>query len=634
VTPLEVLKQYWGHESFRSLQPEIIDSVLAGKDTLALLPTGGGKSVCFQVPALMQPGLCLVISPLIALMKDQVENLRAKNIQAAAIYSGMKKEEMETVMINAVNGAYKFLYLSPERLQTEYAREKITQMKINLLAVDEVHCISQWGYDFRPEYLKIAEIRPALQNIPILALTATATAKVATDIQEKLSFKKENLFRKSFERKNLSYIIRHTEDKDNKLLEICNKLQGTGIVYASNRRQTQEISKFLKVNNISADFYHAGLSPKDRNLIQEKWINNKIRVIVCTNAFGMGIDKADVRFVVHYQMSASLEAYYQEAGRAGRDGLHSWCVVLHHRHDDSLSLQMLEQKYTDKETQKLIYEQLCNYLKVGIGEGEDQSYSFDLKEFCRHYKWNALIVTSALSHLEKNGLIKANPALYSPSMVRIIVHRDELIQFQEKNPAYNDIIKSMVRTYGGIFDFITQVSEKEIASRIKGLSAIDVIECLQKLHGLKYIHYEQQHDEPQIVLLSPRLPASHIQINEVEQQYLKSMELEKLTSAMHYTMQEEKCRSQVLLSYFDESKSDACGSCDICIRKRKKEMSPAQFRQIYSQIENELKIQPISLQALFRKLEGYKKQELTDVINYLIAQEIIEYNKTNELVLV
>jgi ATP-dependent DNA helicase RecQ len=634
VSPLEALKYYWGHESFRSLQPEIIESVLNGNDTLALLPTGGGKSICFQVPALINPGICLVISPLIALMKDQVENLRSRNIPAAAIFSGMKKEEIETIMNNAVNGAYKFLYLSPERLQTEYTQEKIAVMKVNLLAIDEAHCISQWGYDFRPEYLKIAEIRSLFANVPVLALTATATSNVVTDIQEKMLFKKPNVFRKSFERKNLSYIVRNTEDKDNKMLEICNKLPGTGIIYAANRRQTQQISELLKKNNISSAFYHAGLSSKERNDIQEGWIKNKIRVIVCTNAFGMGIDKPDVRFVIHYQMASSLEAYYQEAGRAGRDGLRSFCVVLHEEHDEISANQLLQQKYTDKETQVLIYEQVCNYLGIGIGSGADESFRFDLKSFCTEYKWNAFIVNSALNQLEKNGLLKANNALFNPSKVHILVHRDELTGYMEKNPAHDPIIRNLVRSYGGIFDFLTQVNEKDIAARTPGKSSSDIINCLSRLHELKYIFYDQQHDEAQIVLLSDRLPSSYIIINEAEQDQLKKTELEKLNKSMYYAHQDKLCRSRILLSYFDEIKEEPCGVCDICISNRKKEMSNSQFKAIYDAIEYELKKNPLSLPLLYKALPAIKKQELTEAVNYLLSQEILEYNNRNELVLV
>jgi ATP-dependent DNA helicase RecQ len=633
-SPLEILTQYWGHQEFRTLQPEIINSVLEGNDTLALLPTGGGKSICFQVPALIKPGLCLVISPLIALMKDQVENLRNRNIPAAAVYSGMRKEEMELVMNNAVNGAYKFLYLSPERLHTEYARDKILQMKINLLAIDEAHCISQWGYDFRPEYLKIAEIRPLMPGIAMLALTATATAKVISDIQDKLSFKKQNVFRKSFERKNLAYLVRHTEDKDNKLLDICRKAGGTGVIYAASRRQTQDIARFLVQNGVSAAFYHAGLSSRDRNSMQEKWIRDKIRVIVCTNAFGMGIDKPDVRFVVHYQMANSLEAYYQEAGRAGRDGERAWCVVLHHIHDDANALQLLQQKYSDKETLRTIYDQVCNFLRVGTGEGADQCFDFDLKEFCKKYKWNALIVSSALTQLEKNGLLKGSMGLFTPSRVMITAHREDLKKFQEKFPENDLVIKSMLRTYGGIFDFYTSINENEIASRIPGMNADAVSECLQKLHDLKYIHYEKQHDQPQVMLISDRLPASHIEINEKEMEFLKSMELGKLEKAIEYAGQETKCRSQVLLSYFDEKDSKPCGSCDICIRNRKKEMSPVLFRSIFEAVEKELQNSPLTLPALIKKVNGIKKQDLTDTITYLLSQDILEYNKNNELVLV
>lgn len=418
-----ILAKYWGYHSFRPLQEEIITSVLQGNDTLALLPTGGGKSVCFQVPALVQEGVCIVISPLIALMKDQVDNLQKKGISAIAITSAMHKREIDIAFDNCVYGNIKFLYLSPERLITPIAQARIQKMKVSLIAVDEAHCISQWGYDFRPSYLEIAKLRELQPKVPVLALTATATPEVVKDIQEKLRFKKANVLQKSFERKNLAYVVIGEEDKLSRLLKVVNNVGGTGVVYVRNRKKTQEVAAFLQKNKIPADFYHAGLTPGERSQKQDSWIKNKTRVIVATNAFGMGIDKPDVRFVVHLDLPDSLEAYFQEAGRAGRDEGKAYAVMLYNEADINDLKSNVEMSFPSVEEIRQTYQALANYYQLAVGSGEGAAFDFDISELCRNYKLEPVTVFNSIRFLEKEGYISATEAVYQPSRINFTLNK-------------------------------------------------------------------------------------------------------------------------------------------------------------------------------------------------------------------
>ena len=483
-----ILKEYWGYDKFRPLQLEIIESTCSGKDTLGLLPTGGGKSITFQVSALSKSGICIVVTPLIALMKDQVENLKNKNIKAYTIYSGQSKQEIDIMLNNCVYGDIKFLYVSPERLGTEIFKARVPDMNVNLIAVDEAHCISQWGYDFRPSYLKIANLRQLLPNIPVLALTATATSKVVDDIQDKLMFKQKNVFKKSFERKNLVYWVKESENKDNDLLKITKRNQGTGIVYVRNRRKTKETAEFLVRNGISADYYHAGLSPELRDLKQQEWMDDKTKVIVSTNAFGMGIDKSDVRYVVHLDLPDSLEAYFQEAGRGGRDEKKAHAILLYNRHDRAKLRQNLTNSYPEIDFIKDVYENVGAFLQIPIGAGKGGSYNFELGEFITKYKYSAVKALNALKILEMEGYIAVTEEVNIPPRVKFIVNRNDLYKFQVDKLQFDAFIKLLLRSYTGLFQEYAAVDEYVLASKAQ-CSVETVHEYLVTLDKMKIIDY-------------------------------------------------------------------------------------------------------------------------------------------------
>lgn len=626
-----ILAKYWGYPDFRPLQEEIIQSVMAGRDTLALLPTGGGKSVCFQVPALAMDGLCLVITPLIALMQDQVENLKHKNINAVAIFSGMNQHQIELALDNCMFGDVKFLYLSPERLETEKFLAVLPRLRVNLIAVDEAHCISQWGYDFRPPYLRIAAIRSFVPDIPVLALTATATPEVVKDIQEKLGFQKENVFQKSFERRNLTYVVQHEENKFGRMLKICNRIQGTGIVYVRNRRRTREISDFLNSQKIAADFYHAGLDPATREKRQAAWMSGQIRVMVSTNAFGMGIDKPNVRFVVHTDLPDSLEAYFQEAGRGGRDGNQSYAVVLFDnadlidlKHNHALS-------YPPIDVIKKTYHALGNYFQLATGSGKDRSFDFEITEFCNQYKLNPVVSYNALKFLEKEGYLVLSEDVGSPSLVNIKAKKDILYRFQVENPVYDPFIKLLLRSYTGLFTTFARISETELARRMP-LPLSDVIKYLHTLHKAGLITYVPRKDKPQLTFLTERFDAEMLQISKKHYQDRMLAAEKRMQSVVAYVSSSDKCRSILLLQYFGETGAQRCGRCDVCIERNKLELSEFEFTKVAEQLEPLLSVQAMTLEEIVGKITGLNDDKILNAFRWLLDNDKIEATEDGRFV--
>lgn len=625
----QILVKYWGYSSFRPLQEDIIKSIGEGKDTLGLMPTGGGKSLTFQVPALAKEGVCIVITPLIALMKDQVENLKKRGINAIAIYSGLTSHEIKIALDNSTYGNVKFLYLSPERLSTELFRERVSQMNINLIAVDESHCISQWGYDFRPSYLKIAEIRDLLPNVPVLALTATATIDVVDDIQERLAFKEKNVFRKSFERKNLAYYVKHYEDKYKYLVKFIQKSEGSGVVYVRNRKRTKEVAQLLYENKISADYYHAGLSNEVRSSKQEKWKNNKIRVMVSTNAFGMGIDKPDVRFVLHIDLPDSLEAYFQEAGRAGRDEKKAYAILLYHESDKLKLERRIDTSFPPIDEIKRIYEALCNYYSLAIGSGKDQVYDFNIKDFSSTFKFDPLRVYSALKILQREGYVELTDEINNPSKVFFLVNKQDLYKFQVANAKMDGFIKLVLRTYTGLFSEYTPIDEDFLAR--KANTTIDVIyKYLQVLNNAKIIRYIPRKKTPLIIFTEERIDQKSIYLTKENYQHRKDRFIKRINAVIDYAESKAKCRSQILLGYFGETDSSRCGECDICQKRNELELSKYEFDLIHSQLKEILREAPKSLIDITDNL-NFSEDKIIKVIQYLLDNQKIKYDNDNVL---
>ncbi|WP_316829475.1 ATP-dependent DNA helicase RecQ [Pedobacter aquatilis] len=616
MTAIEILQKYWGHQSFRPLQQDIIASVLEDKDTLALLPTGGGKSICFQVPALLKDGICIVVSPLIALMKDQVENLKSKGIEAVAIYAGMGKREIDILLDNCIYGKIKFLYLSPERLLSELVRVRISYMNVNLIAVDEAHCISQWGYDFRPPYQQIAKLRGILPDVPVLALTATATEFVRQDIVEKLELKNPQVFVKSFARDNLSYVVFNKEDKHKKLIDICKNVKGTGLVYVRNRRETAEIANFINRNHIKADFYHAGLERDVRFQKQEDWKLNKTRVMVATNAFGMGIDKADVRFVVHLDLPESLEAYYQEAGRAGRDENKSYAVLLANQSD----ILSLEARYIDSfpspEDIRKVYHYLGNYFQLAFGAGEGLTFTFDVADFCKRFNISVLKTISSLKFLEHDGYITLSESIFLPSRLMFIVNHEEVYRFQIENKAYDGVIKTILRSYGGAFDGFVKINEADLAKKL-GMSYKDVVALLNKLQSIEMLTYIQQTDQPQLQYVRPRVDMDHFDLDVNYLNLRKEILLKQVNAVAGYTTT-NRCRSIQLLNYFDEHNATKCGVCDVCLAEKRAENDVQLNDEIEFDIVSLLQQQPLSLDDLVNSIKNGAENERIDAIRELL----------------
>ncbi len=605
-------------------------SVLAGKDTLALLPTGGGKSICFQVPALAMEGICLVVSPLIALMKDQVERLQSKGINAQAVLSGMSRKEIDTVLDNCVYGRVKFLYVSPERLSSEIFKMRFERMKVSLIAVDEAHCISQWGYDFRPSYLQIADIRSVFPKVPVLALTATATQEVCEDIQSRLHFKLQNILQKSFERKNLSYVVLQTEDKHARLLKVVKGAGGCGIVYVRNRKRTRELSEYLVRQGIPAAFYHAGLTMDERTLVQQQWMSGKVQVMVSTNAFGMGIDKSDVRFVVHVDLPDSPEAYFQEAGRAGRDEKKAYAVLLFSNSDRLELERRVETEFPALQQIKQVYTALGNFLQLPIGAGKGISYDFDMALFAQQYNLSPAIVMSCLKVLELQGLLAYSDSPGFHSRIHFIVRPESLYEFQVKNKDLDQFLRILLRSYEGLFTEYIQVREKEIAKRAQ-LSLQDVIRHLQKLQQLEIIDYQPATDEPQLTYTEERLDAKDLYIDREHLSERKRRFLIRAQSMLNYAEDHTHCRSQALLSYFGETTPTRCGVCDTCLERNKISLNDLEFEATEKRVLDFLKSGPLPVTQLIALLHPLQEERALKVLSWMVDNSQIRYAGTSSL---
>jgi ATP-dependent DNA helicase RecQ len=600
--------------------------VLKGADTLALLPTGGGKSVCFQVPALLLEGICIVITPLIALMKDQVSQLKQRGIEAVAIHSGMSRSQIDILLDNCIHGITKFLYVSPERLQTEIFIARVKQMRVGLIAVDEAHCISQWGYDFRPPYLQIASLREFAPHAPVIALTASATEIVCDDIQEKLAFRSGSaLFKKSFARDNLSFVVRKSENKERKILEILRKVKGSAIIYVRSRKATQEVANALMKKKISATFYHAGLSFESRSKRQDEWIQNQVRVMVATNAFGMGIDKPDVRIVIHIDLPENLESYYQEAGRAGRDGQRAYAVVIYHEADVQNLQLKVDQANPGVETLKKIYQALANYYQLAVGSGGGESFDFDLHEFTERFSYHASDVYAALKKLEEEGLIQFNESFYSPSQLHIAVDKTKLYEFQVANGQFDPVVKMMLRLYGGeLFSDFVKISETYLANGLK-ISPKEMKKILQHLDELKIVTYQPVKEKPQLTFVLPRQDAASLPLNIARMAARKKLITEKMNAMIDFVKIQHRCRMQMIQDYFNEITFDTCGICDVCIEKRKNDNRRA-FEELWDEVLSALKQEDKTVEELEDRIAPRDHELFVDVIREMVDDGVLEYD--------
>lgn len=616
----EILKQYWGYDSFRDLQEEIITSIGEGKDTLGLMPTGGGKSITFQVPALAQEGICIVITPLIALMKDQVQNLRKRGIKALAIYSGMTRQEILTALENCIFGNYKFLYISPERLDTEIFRTKLRSMKVSMITVDESHCISQWGYDFRPAYLKIAEIRELLPGVPVLALTATATPEVVKDIQTRLNFREGNVFRMSFERKNLAYIVRKTDNKTKELLHILQRISGSAIIYVRNRRRTKEITELLTNEGITADFYHAGLDNAVKDLRQKRWQSGEVRVMVATNAFGMGIDKPDVRIVLHLDLPDSPEAYFQEAGRAGRDGEKAYAVILYAKSDKMTLHKRIVDTFPEKEYILNVYEHLQYYYQMAMGDGFQYIREFNLEEFCRKFKYFPVPVDSALKILTQAGYLEYTDEQDNSSRILFIIRRDELYKLREMGKEADALIQTILRSYTGVFTDYAYISEESLALRT-GLTRQQIYNILVTLTKRRIVDYIPRKKTPYIIYTRERLDLRFLHIPPIVYEERKARYEARIKAMEEYVTTENVCRSRMLLHYFGEKNEHNCGQCDVCLSNRaSNDVSEKSYEELKRQILELLGQSPLTPAEIADKIKA-EKEDIGQVIRYLLDED-------------
>jgi ATP-dependent DNA helicase RecQ len=617
----DILKEYWGYDAFRPMQEDIISTVLDGKDALALLPTGGGKSLCYQVPALSEEGICIVISPLIALMKDQVEGLKRRGVLAAAIYSGMSRRAIVQTLKNVAHGPYKLLYVSPERLETNLFLEYLPALNVNLIAVDEAHCISQWGYDFRPAYLRIAALREELPDVPLLALTASATPAVQQDICDKLLLRSPQVFRQSFLRPNLSYSAIEAESRLARLVEILDKVPGSAIVYGKSRRRTMEIADLLRMHGHSAEHYHAGLGSEERARRQQDWIDGKTRIIVCTNAFGMGIDKPDVRLVLHADLPDSLENYYQEAGRAGRDGLRSYAVLLYTQQDLRALDSLHEQRFPSLEEIRTIYGALGNYLQIPSYTGQDQSFTFHYDAFVRNFGLDPHRTLYALKAMEGDGWFDFNEKSFSPATVTFTVNKQGLREFEEGHPKLEPLLTTLLRTYAGIFDVPTYISELQIA-QLMHIDQEEVKAGLKRAHSFAVLDYQPQNDDPQLVFRRHRVNAADFRMNMVPYEARRTAFRARVAQMIAYT-NSDTCRSVVINSYFGESNPQPCGICDRCIAKRKSPLSPEEFEAIRRRVTVAVHEGGLTLDILLSRLKDVPREKLLTVLDFLQAEDLL-----------
>jgi ATP-dependent DNA helicase RecQ len=596
----QILRDIWGYDEFRPLQEKIIRSVLSGKDTLALMPTGGGKSVTFQIPALAMEGICIVITPLIALMKDQVNQLNRRKIKALAIHSGMTGFEIDTALNNCVYGGFKFLYVSPERLTTQLFRTRVADMNVNLIAVDEAHCISQWGYDFRPSYLEIKTLREILAQVPVLALTATATPEVCEDIQERLGFPQKNLLKMGFNRENLDYLVVKTEDKSRELVNLLGRLEGSGIVYTRNRKKCAELSQMLSEHNVTASYYHAGLKQVVRDERQQLWMKNRFRVMVATNAFGMGIDKPDVRFVIHMDLPDGPEAYFQEAGRAGRDGAHSSAILLYSESDRRVIEQRIAVNFPGIPKVREVYRALCNYLQIPQGSGKGQQYDFEFGSFLHRYKFSALVAHSSIQILSREGYIVLTEAFLNPSRIKFIVEREGLYTFQVKNEEFDGFIKLLLRSYSGLFSEFVKIDESMLARR-SALPLKKVYDYLKTLSRRQIIHYIPRKELPVITFLEERLDDKNLLIAADRYNFRKERYEKRIREMLRYASTHDLCRNQFLLSYFGQLDTPRCERCDVCRAEEQPEPGSDAFNAIVEAIALHLSEKPLVLEQLVQQ---------------------------------
>lgn len=618
-----ILKSYWGYNTFRPLQEDIIRAVLEGKDTLAVMPTGGGKSVCFQVPAIAMPGICLVVTPLIALMKDQVENLRQRNLPSLFIHSGMNFVEVKNALNSARHGGYKFLYVSPERLQTDLFNEYLPALPINLIAVDEAHCISQWGYDFRPAYLQIARVREEKPDVPVLALTASATPMVQQDICDKLQLQQPQLFQQSYERANLSYSVFNVEVKINKLLEIVKKVPGSGIIYCRSRKRTVEIASLLQLHGIAADHYHAGLPHEERNARQESWIRNETRMIVCTNAFGMGIDKPDVRLVVHFDIPDCVENYYQEAGRAGRDGKKAYAVLLY-RDEDLTDLEQLpESRFPSLPEIRKVYQALVNYLQVPAGSGERKFFDFDLEDFSKKFQLSPMLTMYAIKALEQESIIYYTDQLFVPSTAVFTCSREYLQEVEAANPLFEACIKFLLRSYGGILDVPVAINEKLMGKALRK-DVAEIRATLTRLQTMAVLTFQPQKEKPQVQFLSARVAAEGLVINQDNYSKRKQVLAGQVAAMTRYAGY-EACRAWFIGKYFNDHELKPCGICDNCLRSKKTGLTKEEFNVRYQAVMTALsENSSLDLRELLAASGTDDINKLWKIVEHLLAEGLVE----------